>query len=112
MITESSIENGTDRQISVAWSPTVLRRSGADWIALPCDDPEYAAGRVCEAIKVGPRVIPVGQVDDVVDLWSWPPEPPVPGLYAIVLPVWPRGLDVVETPPTLGVVDLITLGGQ
>ena len=58
VITESSIENGTDRQISVALSPTVLRRSGADWIALPCDDPEYAAGRVCEAIKVGPRVTP------------------------------------------------------
>jgi hypothetical protein len=41
----------------------------------------------------------------------WPPkESTPPGVYAIVFPVWPRGLDEIQQTPTRGVVDLLEVG--
>ena len=40
----------------------------------------------------------------------WPQQPPTPGTYAVVIPVWPRGLDTVETPPTHSLVQVLALG--
>ncbi len=107
---DSWIQNDTARQISVPWEPTLLRWNGKTWESIGCHNPEDRVGLICEGRNAAPHVLPTGRTTKILDLLAWPPSPPTPGIYAVVVPVWPRGLDTAETPPTQGLVEVLALG--